>query len=511
MLAHPQLWPALWLSLFTGTCAVGLSLFLALVIVASLYESRWWRWLSPATGAFLAIPHLAFAIGFAFLIMPSGLIARLIALIFTGWDSPPQWVTTQDPWGLSLIASLVLKETPFLIWLIWSFLSRSDIAQSLAGQRRSARSLGHGPRAVWLYILLPQLLPRLFWPIVIVWVYGVTVVDMALVIGPTQPPTLAVIAWADLNDASTELNARGSVAAVLLTAALIAVALLAIGLFQLIKRPLRNVMVAGPVLKAAGSRNRQSYAGSLLFLASVIVYALVVAMLIVMSFAGPWPFPNLLPNAAQTSAWSQLGATPDPAVASFFFSATASIAAVVMAVLWLETLSSRFDHLLTIAAIAALAFPTLLLAGGQYALFLRLGLTGGALGLFLAHLMQVFAYVFIVLQGPYRAFDPRYKSVSLGLNTSKWRFWLAIKAPLLKPVLAAALAVGFAVGMAQYVPVQLVASGRFSTLALEAVTLSSGGNRPLMAVYALALTLPVALGFLLAARMASPKWRRAWA
>jgi putative thiamine transport system permease protein len=306
------------------------------------------------------------------------------------------------------------------------------------------------------------------------------------------------------------LNARGSVAAVLLTAALFTVAVLAIGLLQITKHLLRSVMISGPSPISIGGAKWQPYAGLMLFLAFGVAYAMVVAILIVMSCAGPWPFPNLLPDTAQTKAWAQLASASDPAVTSFLFSLMASTTAVAMAILWLETMPARFDHLLTVAAIVALAFPTLLLASGQYGLFLRLGLTGNILGLFLAHLMQVFAYVFIVLQGPYRAFDPRYKSVSLGLNPSNWRFWLAIKAPLLKPVLAAALAVGFAVGIAQYVPVQLVASGRFSTLTMEAVTLSSGGSRPLMAVYALALTFPVAWGFLLAAWIGWRKWRLAW-
>ena len=51
--------------------------------------------------------------------------------------------------------------------------------------------------------------------------------------------------------------------------------------------------------------------------------------------------------------------------------------------------------------------------------------------------------------------------------------------------------------MAQYVTAQLAAAGRFSTLPIEAVTLASGGSRSLTAVYALALFIPVAFGFLI--------------
>ena len=54
---------------------------------------------------------------------------------------------------------------------------------------------------------------------------------------------------------------------------------------------------------------------------------------------------------------------------------------------------------------------------------------------------------------------------------------------------------------------QLVAAGRYETLPMAAVTLSSGGNRALSAVFALALALPPLLAFLIAALAGRPRWR----
>jgi ABC-type uncharacterized transport system YnjBCD permease subunit len=42
---------------------------------------------------------------------------------------------------------------------------------------------------------------------------------------------------------------------------------------------------------------------------------------------------------------------------------------------------------------------------------------------------------------------------------------------------------------------------------MEAVTLSSGGSRSLTAAYALALSLPPLVAFLLAGWLARPRWR----
>lgn len=496
---HPQLWPGLALSLWTGTAGLILSLAAAVVIVAAVHGTALWQRLASLSGTFLALPHLAFAIGFGFLIMPAGLLARVIS----GGSEPPQWIAAQDPYGLALIACLTLKETPFLIWTIWALLARGDVAAALAGQWRSARSLGHGSLSVWLRVAIPQILPRLVWPLTIVWVYGASVVDMAMVIGPTQPSTLAVIVFADLNHADQAINARGTAGALFLTLALAAAACFTLVVVRMLRPLSRAFLTRGPSL-AALSRAP----GTAFLVIFSLIYAAVLLVVVIMSFSGHWPFPQLLPEHFKTDAWRQLIASPAPALASLLLAFATTASALALAIVWFETAGEGFDRFVTFAAIAALGLPALLIAGGQYRLFLALGLTGTAAGLYFAHLAFVFAYVFIVLKGPYRAFDPRYRAVSLGLDTTALRFWFRIKAPLLKPALLAAGAVGFAVAITQFVPAQLLAAGRYSTLPMEAVTLASGGNRPLTAVFALALALPPALAFLAAAWFGRPRWGR---
>jgi putative thiamine transport system permease protein len=91
--------------------------------------------------------------------------------------------------------------------------------------------------------------------------------------------------------------------------------------------------------------------------------------------------------------------------------------------------------------------------------------------------------------------------VALGLNADNYRFWSVVKLAMMKPALAAAAAVGIGVSIAQYVPTQLIASGRLTTLPIEAVTLASGGSRPLMAVFALMLAVIPAFAFIIASRL----------
>ncbi len=489
LLAHPQVWPALILSLWTGTAALIASLAGAILVLVSL-QGR--RSIPASAGWALAIPHLAFAIGFGFLIMPSGLIARLF------YATPPDWVTVSDPMGWTLIASLVLKETPFLIWIGSALLPRPGTA----GQWRTARSLGHGNGSIWLRVVLPQLLPRLAWPAIAVWVYGATVVDMALVLGPTEPPTLAVLVWSDLNDADALANSRGAAGALLLSLTLFFAGAAAYLLVAASRPMLRRFLCAGPTRWKA-----PRIPGFLLTLLFAVIYAGVIVMLGVLSISGHWPFPLVFPQSYSLDAVKQLAFDVRPLATSLGLAFLTAITALTLAVLWLECVAGRFDRTVTLACVAALGLPALLIAAGQYQAFLRAGLTGTLTGLFLVHLTAGFAYVFIVLRAPFRAFDPRLRSAAYGLSSSGWHFWLKVKAPMLRAALWQAGAIGFAVSMGQFVAAQLIAAGRHTTLPMEAVTLSSGGNRSVTAAYALAMALPPALVFTIASLAGRPRWR----
>ena len=499
LFAHPQLWSGLWLSLFTGAISTILAFISAILIIVGTYETKSWRNLPATMGAMLALPHLALAIGLGFLIMPSGVIARIIASIL-GWSIPPQWITTHDPYGIALIAALAIKEAPFIIWVMTGILNREDIRQNFAMQRAAAQSLGHGTGSVWVRIFLPQLMPKLIWPIVIVFVYAATVVDMSLAIGPTQPPTLATVIWADINSEQVVNSARGSVGAIFLSGALVLSLILTWG-FTIATKPIwKNFVGVGPSAWEAplilASAKRIALNG---------FYILIVALLLFMSFAQNWPFPNLLPTSS-TKAWSAIFQNPNALFTSIALAISTSLTALLLLLFWLETMDQKFDRLVLWMSLALLGLPAILVGLGQYRAFLRFGLTGNMLGLFLAHLLPVIAYTAIVLVGPYRALDPRYGATAKSLQSSSLRFLMAVKLPLLQAPIFSALAVGFAVSFGQYIPAQLIASGRFSTLPIEAVTLTSGTNRPLTATFAFLLMLPPLLIYVTAARLGRSRW-----
>ena len=159
------------------------------------------RWLAP----FLAVPHAAMAVGLAFVLAPSGWIARMLAPVM-GWRSPPDLATVHDGWGLALMLGLVVKELPFLLLVMGVGVGATAGG---AAHWRSGRAMGYGPGVVWIKLILPQLWPLIRLPVWVVLAYGLSVVDMAIILGPSNPPTLAVavVRWFSAADVAMILPA----------------------------------------------------------------------------------------------------------------------------------------------------------------------------------------------------------------------------------------------------------------------------------------------------------------
>ncbi|MCZ4315926.1 ABC transporter permease [Comamonadaceae bacterium G21597-S1] len=502
MATAAQTWPALALSLWTGVAASALAIGTSAWILSRSFPYRW----PPVVrllGPMLAVPHAAFGIGLVFLISPSGWLLRLVSPWASGFDAPPPWPTSQDPWGLGLIAALVAKEVPFLLWAAAAHLQRADVAQRLRRELDLARSLGYSPATAWWRVVWPQLWPRLRWPMLAVLAYSLTVVDVALVIGPQSPPTLAVQAWTWLRDADPAVNQQGAAAAWLLAAALAVVAALAWWLPRRAWwRRRRTSGTRGRFTGTVRTGNNAGLAGLRLLLA---VYLMVMLALAVGSFSGVWPFPRVWPQTITWGAWQSVWASSATVGTTLTLALASAAAALAWAVAWLETAPRAWDDAMRRLVYLPLVLPSVLWVVGVHATTLRWGMDARWSGLWLAHSLACVPYVLITLAPAYGGFDPRYRAVTATLGHGRARFLLQVKWPLLRPALWSAFGVGFAVSVAQYLPTLFIGAGRFATVTTEAVTLASGAQRSLTSAYAwLQWVLPV-LVFSLAAWAGRPR------
>ena len=473
-------WPkALQITLLSSVLSTLLACILAGAVAMVHYPSVAWKKWQSRLPLLLALPHVGFAIGLFFLLAPSGWLARAIAPL-SGWSYPPDWQSVQDPWGLSLALGLAIKESWFLLWMLVAVLGEKEVSRQLV----LGRTLGYNRWQVWLHILWPQLLPRLQWPVLAVFAYSLSVVDMALVLGPGNPPTLAVLAWHWLIDPDAALQARGSAASLVLVALLLLFMLLAKLLTTLLQLPWRYPKGNRRV---AASKMLQGMARLPLFINAVLVGYAVCMVLVLWSLAETWFFPAFMPQAFILQHWQD--ANLAPFYTTLWLALASSLLALPMVLLWLEWGPKQLPMLMYLPLI----FPALPLVTGQYATLLHLQLDGTATALVWSHLLWVLPYMALTLTGPYQAFDQRVVLAARALGCSPLGACLRVKWPLLLRPLLFSLAVGFSVSVVQYLPTLFAGAGRYATVTTEAVALSAGGNRSIMAVQALLqIMLPMA-------------------
>ena len=497
----PQTWRALALSVWSGVASALLAVAVAAWLLRHSFGSPLWQQLVRRLAPMLAVPHAAFAIGLVLLVAPSGWLLRAVSPWASGLSAPPPWATTQDPWALGLIAVLVAKEVPFLLWAAATHLQRPDVAQRLCRELQLAHSMGYGSGAAWWRVGWPQLRPRLLWPMLAVLAYSMTVVDVALVIGPGSPPTLGMLAWNWLLDANPATNAQGAAGAWLLTLALAGcTVVLWAGTRAPAWRRRWSDGRRGTVTGRFGAR-----AGALCLGVLVATYLAVMLALAVGSVSGVWPFPALLPRTFTWDAWASVWRSARTIGTTSSLGLASAAAALVWSVAWLECAPAAWDAWLRKLVYLPLVLPSVLWVVGIHATALALGIDASWPGLWLAHTLACVPYVLIALSPAYSGFDPRFAQVAASLGRGRLQFLLAVKWPLLRAALAASLAVGFAVSVAQYLPTLFIGAGRFNTVTTEAVTLAAGAQRSLTAAYAWLQWLLPATGFALAAWAGRPR------
>ena len=487
---HPGLVESLRLTLVSGLLATLGSFLLTIFFLAACHGGRLILAIRGLMTPLLAVPHAAMAIGLAFLIAPSGWLVRLVSPWATGWELPPDVASVQDPNGLALALGLMMKELPFLLLMTLSALEHSRAEERLA----IARSLGYGPIMAWMKTVLPAVYRQIRLPIYAVLAYSLSVVDMALILAPLSPPPLAVQVFRWFNDPDLTMRFVAAAGAVLQLLVVVA----AIGLWRLgeiLAAHLGRGWIAGGRRGGRGRILRPLVAGTTQLL--VVLAAAGLLAMAIWSVTRRWRYPDALPSALTTGIWDRLshdlvwttGTTLVSGLAATFIAL-----ALVLGCLENEqrrglSISTRALWLLY----APLLVPQVAFLFGTQILSIQIGIDGTWIALVWSHLLFVLPYVFLSLADSYRALDERYSRTALCLGANPNRVFWRVKLPmLLRPILFAA-AVGFAVSVTQYLPTLFAGGGRFVTLTTEAVSLSAGGDRRVMGVFAFLQTaLPLA-------------------
>jgi putative thiamine transport system permease protein len=503
--AEPGLARSAGLSLVTGLASAALSLLIVMLFTAAWAGTRAFARVQHLISPLLAVPHAAAALGLAFLIAPSGMIARILSPWLTGWQTPPDMLIVGDPMGLSLIAGLTIKEIPFLLLITLAALPQVKLVES----RALVASLGYGRIAGFLFGVWPSVYRQIRLGVFAVIAFATSVVDVAAILGPTSPAPLAVrlVGW--MSDPDLSMRFLASAGAVLQ----LGVTALALLVWIAIERVCAKL---GEMICERGARFRRDAAARTVALwamsaaASLIFAGL--ATLGIWSVSGLWQFPDAVPETITLRTWMNVAPRiGGPLATTLLVAVLATLVAVALAILCLarETETGRRGGRGALAIIyLPLLVPQASFLFGLQLMFLLGGVAASLSALVFAHLVFVMPYVFLSLTDPWRAHDRRYDAVAAGLGKSRWRTLLQVRMPMLTRAILIAAAVGFATSIGQYLPTILIGAGRLPTITTEAVALASGGNRRVIGVYAfLQMLLPV-IGFVIATLVPALLFRR---
>ena len=509
LLSTPGIATSAITSLVSGLLTPAISLAIVFLFLAATQGNRIGNAIAKLSAPVLAIPHAAAAFALALLLAPSGVASRVIASLL-GWDLPPDYLFINDPNGLALILGLVLKEAPFLLLISLAALP------SLGAPRRVAlaRTLGYKPTTAWLLTVAPVLYPLVRLPLFAVIVFASSAVDVALILGPSLPPTLSVrlLEWF----VAPEIESRQLASAAALLQ--LVVSLSALGIWLLFERVVARAFA--PLAARGASRlsaRRVTYdtaltaLGNALLPLSLAFILIGIGALMLTSVGTEWRYPALVPSVWSTQQWtsalSEWRAPLFNATMIALLSVTAALA------LSLFTLEAQARSSVSTARIATFLYlhllvPQVVFISGIAVLAERALLPPSLTLVAAGHFLFVLPYVYLTLQGGYARFDTRWLMLARTLGASNTVCFWRIRLPLLSTQLVTAVMLGLAISLSLYLPTQILGAGRIPTLTTEAIALVSSGNRSTIGTWALLQSALPTLCFMLALVLPRLIWSR---
>lgn len=227
LMSDPQLPQALAATLVSALIATLGALFIALSLVTLLWPGERWRQLSSRLPWLLAIPHVAFATSVLLTFAEGGLFYQICTLC------TPQ----MDRYGIGLGLTLAVKESAFVLWMLYAVLSEHPLAQ----QKLVLQTLGYGRLQTLRLLILPTIAPALGAVMLAVLAWSLSVVDVAIVLGPGNPPTLAVLAWHWLSQGDAQQQVKGTLLCVILLVLLTVLTAIGYGIWNIWRRTLPDM------------------------------------------------------------------------------------------------------------------------------------------------------------------------------------------------------------------------------------------------------------------------------
>ena len=512
----------LFLGLIISLVTTFFSLLLACLIASLSFRhhharENFWTRFFVLTG--LSTPHVAFALGLVFLVVPSGPLFRIFSSYF-GWVNPPPINIASDNLGIFYMVTMVFRETPFLLFVILAALSQKNLKKYY----EVARSFGYHHHQAWLGIIFPVIYKRIRYAIFLVMAFVMVNVEVAMIAGPKTPSLFSVQLFELFGNGDVsklQLAAKGS----LLLPLMIGVGIVLWKLLEIfVKKMWLLFLQSGRTLFLKRTKTFLSNFVEVVFCHSaamslfllLVVYCFVFVILIFWSIVGQWPFPNWLPQDFSLNSWRlffdslRFLSSPfiNPITNSLFLAIFSTFFSIVICLMIFESenlLKRKFSRFpifflkifkkIWIIPFFALYLPEITYLLGLEVFFLKLDLffreffkpfpLKDLVFTTWVHFLFVFPYIYLILHNVYFSFDYRYTVLYRSFGKSEWIGFLKVKLAFLAKPLIFAFSLGASVSIAQYLSTVFIGGAAVPTVTTETMALISSGNSRTVAAYAL--------------------------
>ena len=228
------------------------------------------------------------------------------------------------------------------------------------------------------------------------------------------------------------------------------------------------------------------------------------AVLMLWSVTGRWPWPDLLPESLTLRTIRELffgsASLPHLLWSSISLGLTVAVLGTVIAILTAratELYRFRGRELVRFGTWLPLLVPGTVFAMGIQITLIRLGLSDTITGVVLVHLMAALPYCITIMTDVTRAMGVKLEEQAMVLGASPHRAFFETTLPGLLPGVLSSVSMSFVISYSQYFTTLMVGGGRVKTIALVLVPYIQSGDRALSAVYSVAFVASALLVFFL--------------
>ncbi|HWQ43084.1 MAG TPA: ABC transporter permease subunit, partial [Desulfosporosinus sp.] len=227
-------------------------------------------------------------------------------------------------------------------------------------------------------------------------------------------------------------------------------------------------------------------------------------VLLIWSFAGSWPWPNLLPKTFSLRVLGELFGGYSGALQVLFSSMLISMA-VALASILISIPAARavafYDlwgkDLIQFITLLPVIVPVTAFAMGTQILFIRLNLSDTVLGVMIVHIILCLPYTLRILTEVTKATGNKMESQARVLGATSFQTFRYITLPLLMPGIIAAGSMAYIISFSQYFLTFLVGGGNIITFSMFMFPYIQSGDRTISSGYSILFIATSLLVFIL--------------